>query len=767
MPEYDFRTLSSYDFELLVRDLLQAEFNVRVESFRQGRDQGIDLRYAAAPGGAFIAQCKHYGGSGFAKLVSHLAVSEKEKVTRLAPARYILATSVPLTPLNKAEILGVLAPHCLGPSDVLGREDLNNLLGRHPEVERQHFKLWLSSTTVLDRLVHSRIYTQTELALDAIQEELCLYVQNDSYTDAHALLDELHYCIICGIPGIGKTMLADILLVSLIGAGYEAIKLTGTADEALTLFKKGKPQVFYYDDFLGQTSLQDQKLAKNEDQQLLMLIDRVQQSEHHRFLLTTREYILNQAKAHYERLETSRFDVRKCVVTLEKYTVRNRCQILFNHLYFSRLPKEYVEGLLGSGAHRAIVKHRNFNPRVIQWMTTMLTERPPVEDYGREFIRNLDHPQRLWEHAYSRQLSLPAQILLLVLGSLPAQVFMPDAERAFTSAWSRGQGDPLAAAAAPPFMSALRELDGTFIKSERQRTGKFVLSFHNPSIRDFVEYKLRLNGGAAQSILERAAFFEQIEQLSEVMRPSPSMSGAFREQWAEGLCKASVKTLSEPGCTIGRVQHWRSNRVDLDYWPFSLARRARTALALVADAPIETVRPYVDGVLAPVLASWKAGTVSTEHVESFLDAVVASPHVSDQKKVEVTEQCADALIGWGSDVRAFQAYADLWRAGKIPQPSENSLNHVRDAFMDALDALLDVSDFSDRYSANEALDEVEAAAKALGVDVTDDMDAARERVGNIKDPDFDPADEPPSPSAPSEGSEAVSDAEIDDIFSAL
>lgn len=28
--------------------------------------------------------------------------------------------------------------------DVLGREDINNLLGRHPNVLRQHFKLWLT-----------------------------------------------------------------------------------------------------------------------------------------------------------------------------------------------------------------------------------------------------------------------------------------------------------------------------------------------------------------------------------------------------------------------------------------------------------------------------------------------------------------------------------------------------------------------------------------------------------------------------------------------
>lgn len=54
MARYDLRQLSSRDFEELVRDLLQAEWNVSLEAFRTGRDQGIDLRRVSANGGATI-----------------------------------------------------------------------------------------------------------------------------------------------------------------------------------------------------------------------------------------------------------------------------------------------------------------------------------------------------------------------------------------------------------------------------------------------------------------------------------------------------------------------------------------------------------------------------------------------------------------------------------------------------------------------------------------------------------------------------------------
>jgi len=42
---YDFRTLSPIDFELLVRDLLQAELGITMESFGPGKDGGIDFRF--------------------------------------------------------------------------------------------------------------------------------------------------------------------------------------------------------------------------------------------------------------------------------------------------------------------------------------------------------------------------------------------------------------------------------------------------------------------------------------------------------------------------------------------------------------------------------------------------------------------------------------------------------------------------------------------------------------------------------------------------
>jgi hypothetical protein len=277
---YDFKQLSPADLEDLTRDLLQQEWGVRLESFKSGRDRGIDLRYAAVPGSSTIVQCKHRIGSSLAKLVYELRTSEAPKVRLLMPDRYVLVTSLPLNPDDKEKIREAVHPFVLRPSDVLGAEDLNNLLGRHQRIEKQHFKLWLSSAAVLGRVLHNAEHVQTEFDVERVRRAIPLYVQTRSYGQAMSLLNELRIVIISGVPGIGKTTLADILLFAHLEAGYEPVVIKADILEGKRLFNKELHQIFYFDDFLGQTFLGNRLdfLGKREDSAILDFIDMVAQS---------------------------------------------------------------------------------------------------------------------------------------------------------------------------------------------------------------------------------------------------------------------------------------------------------------------------------------------------------------------------------------------------------------------------------------------------------------------------------------------------------
>ena len=76
---YDFKSLSSYDFALLARDLIQVGLERRLETFSEGPDCGIDFRYRDS-GSNVIVQSKHYAESGYNALVSTLRRKERVKV---------------------------------------------------------------------------------------------------------------------------------------------------------------------------------------------------------------------------------------------------------------------------------------------------------------------------------------------------------------------------------------------------------------------------------------------------------------------------------------------------------------------------------------------------------------------------------------------------------------------------------------------------------------------------------------------------------------
>ena len=121
MANYDFHQLSHHDFEVMCRDLLQAEWKGLFESFKPGKDGGIDLRFLML-GTKSIFQCKHLVRTGLSGLYRELA-QEAPTICELKADRYLLVTSVPLSPANKDKIVGIVGGNLLKPSDILGQDD--------------------------------------------------------------------------------------------------------------------------------------------------------------------------------------------------------------------------------------------------------------------------------------------------------------------------------------------------------------------------------------------------------------------------------------------------------------------------------------------------------------------------------------------------------------------------------------------------------------------------------------------------------------------
>jgi len=508
MSSYNFLNFSPAEFEELSRDLLQEELNIRLESFTSGRDSGIDLRYSRYNN--LIIQCKRY--EKYSDLKANLK-KEVKKIRKLPqqPSRYIITTSVGLTNKNKYEIKEVLNPYIKNYSDIYGRDDLNNLLGLYPSIEKKHYKLWLSSVNILSRIQHSKIYNQTSFEEDIISRNIKIYVQNESFKDALEIIKKNNYVVISGIPGIGKTTLGRILVYYFLAKGFEEfILLSESIGEGYKLYDKNKKQIFFFDDFLGKRNFFKASFANNEDTRIIKFIEKINESKNKILILSTREYILNQAKITFDNFEFFSGD-NCCIIDLSKYTKFVKAKILYNHLYFSELNKDYITNILDNKRYLKIIEHPNYSPRIIELITKeKVWKSIPPDKFFLKFKNFLDYPEGIWKHAYENQISGLSKCILAILTTTNSPIFIDDlllATQNFAKLYSSKYN---IAYSSFEFEKSIKELENCFIISHKDDRDNIIIEFQNPSIQDFLINYLKSKKNIISDMISSAVFLNQL-----------------------------------------------------------------------------------------------------------------------------------------------------------------------------------------------------------------------------------------------------------------
>jgi DNA polymerase III delta prime subunit len=518
---YDFSTLNDKEFEKLARDILNLKFNMDLQDFKVGKDQGIDLRYSTSRNNnAVIVQAKHYLRSGYKMLIKDLKCSDLEKVKRLKPDRYILVTSVEVSAGNKDELFQIFFPYIQSANDIFGSEDLNKYLSDLPTLESRWYKLWLSSTNVLQQLLHNAVLGRSVFVESKIVRTIQLYVHCKSYDEAFKILAEHKYILITGQPGVGKTTLAYLLSYSLMSQGHQLIYIDADLKDAEDLFSPDPEakQIFFFDDFLGATYLELTN-PKTTESAFVNFLDRIKNSESKYLILTTRTSIFRNALDKYEKMKRIKVDIARKEIELGQYSVLDKGKILYNHIYHSNLPEKLRSQILTNRNYWDIIQDRNYNPRLIEFISDPRNIPAFEEDDYLKFVkRNFDFPEEVWRYCYLEQLSVEEKLLLNCVYSQKFQTAIDDTKLLFEYMLEYEVKKYNHRPIPSPFYNSLKRLlDGIIKREVHTYVKRDLLTFVNPSLHDFFNMYFRTNEEERWKLIHGSIAIEQFERYKETI----------------------------------------------------------------------------------------------------------------------------------------------------------------------------------------------------------------------------------------------------------
>lgn len=516
MKNYDFHSLlEPMEFQNLVRDIVQIKEGIYFESFADGRDEGIDGLYCNDEE-TIILQAKRHG-TAFPKLKYKLSTEELPKVEKLRPTRYILCISMDLSPGRKREIYELFKGYIKNTSDILTSKDLNNLLSMsgYEEVEKNYPKLWWNSVGVISKIVDESInrgrLKESESELKEAFKTARKYVQTNMYKKAFHVLDTENVVMISGEPGMGKTAMAYMLALTFLQKySYTGFTWVNSIDDIYGRMRDDdEPQVFILDDFWG--SIFYDKRKNIEEKRLEKLIESFRKNsdmENKKLILTTREYILQQA-LHQNEVLYSIVKNFKLQCVLEEYNDSEKTQILFQHLKASNLNLETARAVYSNSDR--ITNHYGYNPRVIDlYLSNNDGQKIDPYQYLSSLLYYLEYPEDFWKEIFEN-LSTEAKILASIVLISHRSVDLADVKTTYSKYFSTDFD-------IKSFEKIISELEKTIIITHLDYYAEesIVVSFQNPSFEDFL-YSYISNNSAryVPFLLGIASFYDQILYILE------------------------------------------------------------------------------------------------------------------------------------------------------------------------------------------------------------------------------------------------------------
>lgn len=509
---FNYRNLDDVEFEELCKDIMKRKLGVELRTFRKGKDGGIDLQ-DNEKGNNIIVQVKHYINSTHSNLISSLK-KEVEKVKKLNPKKYYVCCALELTPGQTNEILELFDDYMESKDNIIDIKIIDSFLQEeiNKDIVKKNFKLWLSSSNILSEIYNQDIFIDCEVLLDDIEKESELFVETNTYRRCKALLENHNILIITGAPGVGKTTISKMLVLYYASLGY---RIRYTTNGVLSDLKraisseKDSKEVILLDDCLGQYYF---SMSNNQESELISLIKYLKFNKNKKIIMNSRVAIMNEAKQRsieFEKLILSN-DEKIYVINMDKVNAYEKARILYNHIYFKKLPLEYYYHIKKDSNYLKIINHPNYTPRIIEYITEPDRYKDILPEKYIDFVlKCLSNPELIWGNEYERRLKKVDRILVNTLFSLTDTTIDYDIlKKAFNKRISNENDIDVIV---DNFENTIKRLNKSMIKIIDKSNSKEV-SVLNPSVNDYIKAMLEKNELEVMNIREALMYYEQLKK---------------------------------------------------------------------------------------------------------------------------------------------------------------------------------------------------------------------------------------------------------------
>ena len=417
-----------------------------------------------------------------------------------------------LTRENKKELYEILTPYMKEATNIIDGVEMNDFLEQEDNIDivKKNYKLWINSTNVLSLINNKNVFIDCDELVYDIENHIKSFVETEGYVEAYNKLNKENIIIIIGGPGVGKSTISKMILLKYASDGYKARYTTdnniSNIKNILSMDNDSK-EIVLLDDFLGQHYL---NLKESEPNELKTLLSFIHRNKNKKLILNSRITILNEAKNRYINFNEliEEYETNTYLINLDNMKKVEKAKILYNHMFFNNIPREHFINIKEDKRYLNIVKHKNYNPRIIEYVTKKNRYKSIAsKQYYNYIINNLDNPKDVWKDEFENRLSTEDRTLMLILYSLTNNYIEINILREVYNKSIKGLYN--IDNSLNTFDRVIYRLsDSLIVKLED--SNRIKVGVLNPSINDYIKNELDLNVNEQMYIAYNAIYVEQL-----------------------------------------------------------------------------------------------------------------------------------------------------------------------------------------------------------------------------------------------------------------